>query len=282
MEYNKDLMNSIVSINSIINVCKKYIEIISHAQQECELGLRKKRNGNYYECHHILPKSIFPKFRKCKFNLVLLTAVEHYECHKLLATIFPCDRMKFALHAFVSRPNSDYKISAEEFAKLREDYANLLRERLSAGLNKSFSDSGKGKHWFNNGAENIFTYECPKGYVSGRLFSDEHKNNMSIAAKNKPPITEEHRRNQSKSHIGKTVGKDNGSFGKHWYTNGKENILAFECPEGFYAGKTVSQKTIDMQKASKAKNKKHWFTNGTDNIMTNECPVGYYPGRTST
>ena len=26
--------------------------------------------------------------------------------------------------------------------------------------------------------------------------------------------------------------------GKHWYTNSKENVMAFECPEGFVPGKT--------------------------------------------
>ena len=26
--------------------------------------------------------------------------------------------------------------------------------------------------------------------------------------------------------------------GKHWYTNGKENVMAFECPKGFVPGKT--------------------------------------------
>ena len=236
MEYNKSLINSIIGVNSIIDSCKKYVEIIAYAQQECRLGLRKKGNGNYYECHHILPKSIFPKFKRCKFNLVLLTATEHYECHKLLINIFPNNSMRFALHAFWSRPNSDYKISVEEYTKLREDYSDLLKERINNGSMKPVGYYSKNKHWFNNGDINVFTYECPEGFVNGRLFSNEHRSNLSIAAKNKPPITEEHRRKQSESHKGKTVGKENGSFGKHWYTNGKENTLAFECPEGFRPG----------------------------------------------
>ena len=279
MEYSKSLVNSIIGINSVIDSCKKYIEIISYAQQECELGLRKKGNGNYYECHHILPRSIFPKFKRCKFNLVLLTATEHYECHKLLVNIFPGNSMRFALHAFWTRPNSDYKISAEEYARLREDYANLLKERISNGSMIPVGYYSKNKHWFNNGSVNVFTYECPKGFVNGRLFSDEHRSNMSIAAKSRPPITEEHRKHQSESHKGKTVGKENGSFGKHWYTNGKENTLAFECPEGFRLGKFVSQETANKIKCGKVKTKKHWYTNGKEDILSTNCPTGYYPGR---
>lgn len=281
MDYNKSLINSIIGINSVIDSCKKYVEIISRAQQECKLGLRKKGNGNYYERHHILPKSIFSEFKKCKSNLVLLTAVEHYECHKLLVNIFPGNSMRFALHAFWSRPNSDYKISAEEYAKLREDYANLLRERMSKGLTKSIRDHIKNKSWFNNGSINVFALECPEGFVKGRIFSNEHRANMSIAAKNKPPITEEHRKNQSKSHKGKTVGKENGSFGKHWYTNGKENTLAFECPEGYRLGKYVSQETASKISHSITKNKNHWYTNGKEDILSPVCPEGYYPGRSN-
>lgn len=31
----------------------------------------------------------------------------------------------------------------------------------------------------------------------------------------------------------------NGSFGKHWWTNGKENILAETCPDSFYLGRNL-------------------------------------------
>lgn len=32
-------------------------------------------------------------------------------------------------------------------------------------------------------------------------------------------------------------GKNNGSFGTHWFTDGKTNVKAKECPEGFHRGR---------------------------------------------
>lgn len=74
------------------------------------------------------------------------------------------------------------------------------------------------------------------------------------------PKTEEHRRKISESNKGKhnhsginnpNYGKKHpgvggrqkgshptrGSKGMHWFTNGVDNIMAFECPEGFVKGR---------------------------------------------
>lgn len=53
--------------------------------------------------------------------------------------------------------------------------------------------------------------------------------------------TEEAKRKMSENR----TGKNNGSFGTHWYTNGKENIKATECPEGFKLGRVINLKTKD-------------------------------------
>ena len=73
----------------------------------------------------------------------------------------------------------------------------------------------KGIKW-NNGKEYIFATHCPgEGFVKGEL---------------KEPgvykFTKEHVENLKKSHAG-----------LHWYTNGKENIRAKECPNGFWQGR---------------------------------------------
>lgn len=34
---------------------------------------------------------------------------------------------------------------------------------------KKLSEAAKGKHWYNNGKENKFCFECPDGFLPGRL-----------------------------------------------------------------------------------------------------------------
>lgn len=97
-----------------------YMLIISRAKSEEKSGLRKKKNGEYYESHHILPKSLFPNWSKRDSNTVLLTAREHFFCHQLLTKIYPCREMYAAFHFLCGR-HKDLKI------KSSRNYANNLK-----------------------------------------------------------------------------------------------------------------------------------------------------------
>ena len=35
---------------------------------------------------------------------------------------------------------------------------------------KKMSETNKGKHWYSNGKISKFCYECPPGFVSGRIY----------------------------------------------------------------------------------------------------------------
>lgn len=70
-----------------------YCKIISYAKSQN----RYKGDGNYYERHHILPKSMFPLWKNRKSNIVLLTPKEHLFVHKLLFKIYKNQQMACAL-----------------------------------------------------------------------------------------------------------------------------------------------------------------------------------------
>jgi hypothetical protein len=90
--------------------------------------------------------------------------------------------------------------------------------------------------------------------LKGRYISEEHRRKISETKKNNPyfsilcktnaekrkgiSLTEAHKEKLSKSGIGKNKGHLNGNYGKHWYTDGVNNIMSFECPIGFHKGKT--------------------------------------------
>ena len=80
---------------------------------------------------------------------------------------------------------------------------------------KELADIHRGKHWFNNGEENILAFDCPEGFIKGKL-----QKSLDEETKKKA--------NEARSKFGK---------GKHWFNNGKENIFCYECPSGFVAGK---------------------------------------------
>lgn len=104
-----------------------YCKIISYAKSQN----RTRKSGDYYECHHILPKSLFPLWKKRKSNKVFLTAREHFFVHQLLTKIYPGSEMTFAIHAFVSRPNTDYKITSREYERIKKSFSKLQSERMT-------------------------------------------------------------------------------------------------------------------------------------------------------
>lgn len=45
-------------------------------------------SGTYSELHHVLPKSIWPEYEACNWNIVKLTARQHYIAHFILSKAF--------------------------------------------------------------------------------------------------------------------------------------------------------------------------------------------------
>lgn len=105
----------------------------------------------YYENHHIIPKCLGGT--NDPQNLIKLTAREHFFAHLLLSK-FAGPKMKIALTWFVNGLNLEKckkKVSSRLIAKIREE-ANVARSHA----------------------------------LTGRKFSDEHKDALSVAKKGKP------------------------------------------------------------------------------------------------
>ena len=108
-----------------MNHLKIYKTIIEKAKSQNRKKLRKNQIGYvYYENHHIQPKCLGGT--NDKENLVLLTAREHYVCHKLLIFIYPEQRgLILAIRRFMhSKKLMLYNISSRDYDTIK----NLLNK----------------------------------------------------------------------------------------------------------------------------------------------------------
>ena len=89
-----------------------------------------------------------------------------------------------------------------------------------------------------NKGENSPNYGKPS-WNKGKKMSEEYKKKISESKKGeKNPnygkhFSEEHKKKLSEANKGKNIW----TKGTRWYNNGKENIRAKECPEGFVPGR---------------------------------------------
>lgn len=278
-----------------------YMIIITKAKNEMQQGIRVKGNGNYYERHHILPKSIFSLWTKRKSNIVLLTAREHFFCHQLLAKIYPGSKMSFALVAFTTRPNADYKISSKEYERLKKLHSTLRKGKSTmTEESKKIAVEKCRKTKERNGTLHMKASEEKKKaisetlkqkYATGEIVSqskgtrrtEDQKIKISNTLKSKYEDGQIIVWNKGKEcPSSQKFGEDNGMFGKTWWTNGIDNIAAFECPEGYHKGFTPKvdeeKEALRKKKISESSKGRKWFNNGIQNKFCFECPDGYVPG----
>lgn len=180
-----------------MNYQKIYEDLISKAKSEN----RKKYKGVYYEKHHIIPRCLEGK--DDKENKVLLTAKEHFICHKLLIRIYP-DTAKL-INALWMMSNvrlgnrRNYRIGSREYEKLRQVYSKDTSIRVKGKNNGMY-----GKKM------SEYTKERLKEANLGRKASVESRLKMSESRKGIKK-SEEWKRKLSFSKI----GEKNPFFGKH-------------------------------------------------------------------
>lgn len=186
------------------------MKIISNAKKQN----RKKHDGNYYESHHVLPKSMFPLWAKRKNNMVLLTAREHLFCHMLLVKIYPQSHEMWSALWYMSskskKEKSNYpKLTLREYEKIKIEYAksnsNHLKGKKNPNMARILSEEAlrkigekskgnknvRGKSWWTKDGKSTMAFECPgEGWVKGRNTKGKEAWNKGIKT---GPLAEEHK-----------------------------------------------------------------------------------------
>jgi hypothetical protein len=147
-----------------------YQDLINKAKSE----KRKKSNSDYYEAHHIKPKS-FGGEGDCRNinhpNIVLSTPKEHYIAHLLLTKIYPTSpAMHTALWNMINiNQNIRHTPSANTYKKLREEYI-----KFTIGETNPFY----GKHHTNESKEKISLKAKGRQAWLGKKHTEKAKEKM--------------------------------------------------------------------------------------------------------
>jgi hypothetical protein len=203
-----------------MNYQKIYKDLIIKCKNINRKKLEKTNvNYVYYEKHHIIPKCLGGLNESN--NLVLLTAKEHYVCHKLLTYIYKENRkialafhkMSFGVH------NNNYKVSSMDYAYARE---LISLTPISIVTRKKLSKAAKGKPSKKKGIP--ISNEQKKKLSEagkGRILSIETKQKISDSQKGKI-LSEETKQKIRLSSIGKKGTPHTQEFKKKLAENNKK------------------------------------------------------------
>lgn len=114
--------------------------------------IQLKKNGNYFEGHHIIPKSKggtgTSNRPKNNQNIVLLTAREHFLAHWILWRIYQDRSTALAFHKMLSINNSQNRItSSRGYEEAREAFRiTNLGNQYGKGKTRVMSEEQKIKH----------------------------------------------------------------------------------------------------------------------------------------
>lgn len=158
-----------------MNHQKIYDAIISKAKSENRIKLKRNEEGYvYYEKHHILPKCLGGI--DDKENLVLLTAKEHYVCHKLLTYIYKNNyKIMAAFHRMTFDRKDKHYISSNNYA-----YAKELRSMIpmSKEQKQKISEKLKGRKLTKETCIKMSNSKKGVSAGRGRKLSAEHIYNI--------------------------------------------------------------------------------------------------------
>ena len=144
-------------------------------------------DSEYTERHHWYPKSLYPEYSKEDWNVVRLTAKEHYLSHYLLHKMLPsCDKMSTAFWR-MSNTNTEGKRhipNGRSFEVARKAHAAAMSRRvLSTETKEKMSKAHTGKVYSEE------TREKMSKAHTGKAHSEETRAKMSKARGTEPRRT---------------------------------------------------------------------------------------------
>jgi len=213
-----------------VNYLITYVRLMRKAQT-------RQIKLNVYEKHHVFPKSIYGKNN----YVVELTPREHYIAHALL------------YKALAKRygPNDYRSIKMTRaflymHVKSSCHYERHINSKLYERLRTIFSESIRGeRHPMFGRSLSIEARRKISIFHTGKITSEETRRKMSKSALGKTH-SERARRKVSEANTGRVPSEQTRrklseiAKGRTWYTDGKESAFCFECPEGYYKGRTMA------------------------------------------
>jgi len=237
-----------------MNHQKVYESIIQKVKSENRIKKsyyeRKKENfiSTYYEDHHIIPRCLGGT--DDKENKVLLTAKEHYICHKLLTYIYKGDKkIANAFCRMTWDKNGRHNISAKDYAYAKELKSKIpiseetklkISNALIGKKRKPFSEEHKHKISLNSQKKRKPRSEETKQKLSdshkGKKFSKEHIKNLSESHKGPHPKNRNH---------ADFKGQKNPFYGKQ-HSNKTKKIISQKKSGVIESEETKQKKSISM------------------------------------
>jgi len=182
---------------------KIYDSIINRAI----LNNRKKCDDVYYERHHIIPRCMGGTNKSS--NLVLLTAKEHFICHRLLVNIYPDNnkliRAVWAMSTMKNANQSRHIISSRVYEQLKKEYSRINSEReITDSFRKKISLKRTGKKHSEETKKNI------SEVTRLRMADPIVRNNFLNHCKKKRgiPLSQQTKDKLSKALIGRVVSAE--------------------------------------------------------------------------
>ena len=164
----------------VLNFCKEDISKIKNYDKAIA------DTTQTWECHHMTEtwwgcsrQDLI--YNECYYNrkaceLIFLTKAEHRRLHNKGRTLTEETRRK------MSESHKGHSVSDESRRKISETKKcqpspmkgkthseESLRKMSESHKGHPPTKGSKGMHWYNNGKVNKFAYECPEGYIKGRL-----------------------------------------------------------------------------------------------------------------